>query len=94
MTLKRYDAVFSGRVQGVGFRYTVLSLAQEFKDLTGYVKNLPDGGVEVVVEGDETTLNEFLHRIKGSSLSRWIFDTKVDSFPIHNRHHAGFRIHV
>jgi len=41
---------FSGRVQGVGFRYTTLQVAQEF-DVAGYVCNLPDGRVQVEAEG-------------------------------------------
>lgn len=41
---------FSGRVQGVGFRYTTLQVAQEF-DVAGFVRNLPDGRVEVEAEG-------------------------------------------
>ena len=41
---------FSGRVQGVGFRYATLQVAQEF-DVAGYVCNLPDGRVQVEAEG-------------------------------------------
>jgi acylphosphatase len=41
---------FSGRVQGVGFRYTALQVAQEF-EVAGYVCNLPDGRVQVEAEG-------------------------------------------
>jgi acylphosphatase len=41
---------FSGRVQGVGFRYTALWLAKEFA-VAGYVQNLPDGRVRLEVEG-------------------------------------------
>jgi len=50
---------FSGRVQGVGFRYTTYHLAAGF-DVTGYVKNLPDGRVECVVEGDAAHVDAFL----------------------------------
>ena len=46
---------FSGRVQGVGFRYTAQNIAMRH-NVTGYVRNLPDGRVEMVVEGpDEET---------------------------------------
>jgi acylphosphatase len=41
---------FSGHVQGVGFRYTTQSIAAAF-DITGFVRNLPDGRVELVAEG-------------------------------------------
>jgi acylphosphatase len=42
---------FSGRVQGVGFRYTALQVAREF-EVAGYAENLPDGRVRVELEGD------------------------------------------
>lgn len=46
----RWTVLFSGRVQGVGFRFTTERLARGFA-VTGYVRNLPDGRVELVVEG-------------------------------------------
>ena len=46
----RRKCIFSGRVQGVGFRYTVKNLAMQY-DVLGYVRNLPDGRVELVMEG-------------------------------------------
>ena len=58
---------FSGRVQGVGFRYTALQVAREF-DVSGYVKNLPDGRVLLEAEGKPeeiaayiTALEERMH---------------------------------
>jgi acylphosphatase len=53
---------FSGRVQGVGFRYTVQDLAERF-DVRGYVRNLPDGGVELVAEGRPDEIDRFLATI-------------------------------
>jgi len=50
---------FAGAVQGVGFRYTTCRLAEGF-DVTGYVRNLPDGRVECVLEGQSEQINEFL----------------------------------
>lgn len=50
---------FSGRVQGVGFRFTAHSLARKFP-VCGYVKNLPDGRVEAVVEGDREVIERYL----------------------------------
>ena len=54
---------FSGHVQGVGFRYQVLSMAKGF-DLTGLVKNLSDGRVELLAEGDESEVLSFLEAIE------------------------------
>ena len=56
-------SVFSGHVQGVGFRYQVVSMAKGF-DLTGYVKNLNDGRVELLAEGDEPEVLSFIKAIE------------------------------
>jgi acylphosphatase len=54
---------FSGRVQGVGFRYTVLQIAKEF-EVAGYVRNLHDGRVELEAQGARDELNAFLQEIR------------------------------
>jgi len=61
-TLQRRQIVYSGDVQGVGFRYTTRTLARGF-EVTGYVRNLPDRRVELVVEGPEDQLEGFLAAI-------------------------------
>ena len=50
-------------MQGVGFRYTAVSESRAF-DVVGYVKNLPDGRVELVAEGLRPELTKFLERLK------------------------------
>lgn len=65
------SAVFSGRVQGVGFRFTVCELAAAF-DVTGFVKNLHDGTVELKAEGTLKELNRFMHAVRASRLGRYI----------------------
>lgn len=50
---------FSGHVQGVGFRYTTLQVAKEF-EVTGFVRNLPDGRVQLEAEGAKTEIEAFL----------------------------------
>ena len=59
---KRAEVYYTGRVQGVGFRYTAQSIASKYK-VTGYVKNLPDRRVEVVAEGKESEINNFLDEL-------------------------------
>ncbi len=54
---------FSGRVQGVGFRYTVLQLAKEF-EVTGYVKNISDGRVLLEMEGTLAEITAYLDAIE------------------------------
>jgi acylphosphatase len=55
----RRECRFSGRVQGVGFRYTVTNLAMQY-DVGGYVRNLPDGRVELVIEGPDEEMDHLL----------------------------------
>ena len=59
---------YSGRVQGVGFRYTTKKIAAEF-DVTGWVHNLPDGRVELVaITEDEEELDAFLAEVQENSV--------------------------
>lgn len=51
--------LFTGRVQGVGFRMTACEVARRY-DVTGHVRNLPDGSVEMVAEGEPETLDAFV----------------------------------
>jgi acylphosphatase len=60
---QRVEAFFSGHVQGVGFRYSALSLAQGFR-VTGFVRNLPDGRVHLVAVGDRDETEAFLAAVK------------------------------
>ncbi len=53
---------FSGHVQGVGFRYTVLQVAREF-DVTGYVANLGDGRVQLEAEGAAGEVDRFIRAV-------------------------------
>jgi len=53
---------YRGRVQGVGFRYTTHSIARRFR-VDGYVKNLPDGSVELVAAGEEREVAAFLEEV-------------------------------
>lgn len=50
---------FTGRVQGVGFRYTALQVAKEF-EVSGWVKNLADGRVQLEAEGEPQTVKAFV----------------------------------
>lgn len=64
-----YKIIVQGRVQGVGFRWFTLQHAQRLK-LKGYVSNLPNGNVEVFVQGDESSLQELILILrKGPSFS-------------------------
>jgi acylphosphatase len=54
--------LYSGRVQGVGFRYTVRQIAQRYA-VTGFVRNLSNGKVELVVEGPSSEIDQILAQI-------------------------------
>jgi acylphosphatase len=62
---------YEGRVQGVGFRYVVKSLATGY-EVVGWVKNLIDGRVELEVQGEQSEVDEFLEAILDSQLRRHI----------------------
>ena len=59
MASKQVTLKITGLVQGVGYRYVSVSKAQSLT-LVGYVKNTADGGVEIVAEGEETDLKNFI----------------------------------
>jgi len=58
--MKAFRAIVRGYVQGVGFRYSAVRMADKIGNITGYIRNLPNGTIEVVAEGPEEKLNEFL----------------------------------
>ena len=68
---------YSGRVQGVGFRYTVKSVATGF-ELTGQIRNLPDGRVELIAEGAKDELEAFGRAVLESGLEHFIQKHELD----------------
>ena len=72
--MTRRTVYYSGRVQGVGFRATVRHLARGFV-VTGFVRNLPDGRVELVAEGSQEEIRRFGSAIAGETSE---FVTHVD----------------
>ncbi|HXI83152.1 MAG TPA: acylphosphatase [Verrucomicrobiae bacterium] len=74
---KRATVFYSGRVQGVGFRYTAREIACGY-ELTGYVRNLNDGRVELVAEGTEEEVRAFLEAVQASQLGSHIRNADVN----------------
>ena len=74
---KRATVFYAGRVQGVGFRYTVREIACGY-ELTGYVRNLDDGRVELVAEGIEEEVMAFLEAVRASQLGSHIRNADVN----------------
>lgn len=66
---------FEGRVQGVGFRYQTVGVAKGF-EVTGTVKNLPDGRVHIYAEGEEAEVLAFQREV-ASELECFIRDSEI-----------------
>lgn len=81
--------LFSGQVQGVGFRYTAHRIARQY-NIAGFVRNLPDGDVEMLAQGAEQDIDNCLADIQ-DYFAGYIQDTKIEPVPYSNRH-TNFRI--
>jgi acylphosphatase len=86
MICKRVN--YHGRVQGVGFRYTAHGIAAGFP-VSGYVKNLRDGSVELVAEGDAEQVEAFLAAVAGR-MTDYIVRSTVSDEPVAG--YKGFQI--
>lgn len=73
---------FSGRVQGVGFRYSTYEIAKQFP-VVGTIENCDDGRVKVVVEADSNELDRFIEAITASSTGQIKKMDRFDSAPSH-----------
>jgi acylphosphatase len=80
VSIRQLYVSFSGRVQGVGFRWTVSRVAEQF-EVSGYVRNCMDGSVELVAEGNEQDLVDLLNDVRSSSVGRYIAREKISWKP-------------
>ncbi|MDD5644071.1 MAG: acylphosphatase [bacterium] len=76
MPEKRAQIFYSGSVQGVGFRFTASKLAKHY-NLSGYVRNLSNGKVEMMLQGEEKNIFLVINDIKNNHFSGCIRDTEV-----------------
>ena len=81
--------VYTGRVQGVGFRFTAERIARRY-ELVGFVKNLPTGQVEMVAQGHPDDVNDCLRDIS-ETFGGGISDTACSSISV-NKQYTGFGI--
>ncbi len=88
MRLARHYLV-SGRVQGVGFRYFASDVASR-ENLDGWVRNLPDGRVEIEAEGDAEALTRFEHRLRQGPRSAEVERLDVEERQPGGRAHGFF----
>ena len=75
--------LYSGKVQGVGFRYTAKTVATGF-EITGVIRNQPDGRVELIAEGSRTELADFRTAILDAGLAGFISVEQVTWLPAKN----------
>ncbi len=73
----RLRAIVTGIVQGVGFRYFTVHQAQRIGGITGYVRNLPSGDVEVVAEGEREKLEQLLAQVQKGPRGAHVTSVKV-----------------
>jgi acylphosphatase len=81
--------IFKGRVQGVGFRYTMHRAANRY-DLTGFVRNLPDGTVEALLQGTEANIQACLGDLQ-DTFGGYLREMNTTDCPVNPRYH-DFRI--
>jgi acylphosphatase len=79
MSKVRVRVYYSGRVQGVGFRFTSARLAERHA-VGGFVRNLPDGRVELVAEGNRSAVDQLLAAIQ-RQMHGYIHDAQVVTEP-------------
>jgi acylphosphatase len=89
-TRQRLKIFYSGRVRGVGFRHAAKTVAAGF-EITGIVRNLQDGRVELIAEGSPAELEAFRAAIHGAGLAGFIRDESVIWSDAQNEFH-GFEI--
>ena len=87
---KRAQVFYSGRVQGIGFRYSSRDVACGY-EISGFIRNLPDGRVELVAEGEEAEVQAFLEGIQASHLGGHIRNADVNWFAA-THEYRGFKI--
>ncbi len=75
----RYDVTFTGRVQGVNFRWTTCRVARRF-DVAGWVRNERDGSVRCVAEGEPAELDAFVKAVQ-QAMAGYIEETRVSQAP-------------
>lgn len=81
--MKRVHIFVSGRVQGVNFRWNTKNFAEKL-DITGFARNLDDGRVEIIAEGNDDDINKLIKYLKkGPILS------KVEHLEVKNEKYKG-----
>lgn len=89
--LKRLHLYISGRVQGVSFRAFARDKAKSM-DLVGYAKNLPDGQVEILVEGEDAQIDAFLKLCQHGPVLAHVQSVDIQEMPVGPGEYSQFTI--
>lgn len=85
MGIKHYHLLISGRVQGVSYRFNAWQQAKQL-ELTGWVRNLPDGRVEMHIEGDEARLDNMIKWAQTGPRFATVTDITINEKAISNEY--------
>lgn len=88
--MKAYDVILTGTVQGVGFRYYTRMTANRLR-VSGWVRNCPDGSVQIHCEGDEEALGQFLEAVRKGPAGAAVTGADIREGAL--AFHYGFEIH-
>jgi acylphosphatase len=78
--------IFTGHVQGVGFRYTAHSIARQYR-VSGHVRNLPDGTVEMLVQGAPADIDNYIQDVQ-QEFAGHIRETQIEPAPVNPRYRS------
>jgi acylphosphatase len=81
--------IFRGHVQGVGFRYTARQIAHQY-NVTGFVRNVPDGTVEMLLQGPAQEIDNCVKEVQ-DSFEGYVRDTRIEDAP-YNPRYTDFRV--
>ncbi len=79
----RFYILAEGRVQGVGFRYHAVMVANKY-NITGYAKNLSNGSVEIEAQGEEASISKFLEEVKRGNGFAKVTSLYKENIPLKN----------
>jgi len=82
--MKAYQIIVKGRVQGVGYRWFARQSAEEL-GIRGYVRNLPNGDVEVLAQGDDETVDALIERLRRGPSFAHVMDIQAQETNIKQR---------
>ncbi|HET7577660.1 MAG TPA: acylphosphatase [Bacillales bacterium] len=85
--MKRYHIIVHGRVQGVGFRYHTQQHAVRH-GIKGWVRNNPDGTVEIDAEGENHDMDRFIRELRKGSMNAKVTDVEYEENPHTGTHHS------